>query len=132
MKRPEMRTQAGSTGGAEVSIANAVHLTERINSHHAAAIHHAEQVLVNARAAGELLLEAKDGCKHGEWLNWIEVNFAGTQATAWRYMRIAQKWDELETNYSHVNSLSIREALRLVRYGYSRKPYQNKTREGRA
>jgi len=48
---------ADSGDADEASAANTARLAERINHYHAAT-QHADQVLPNARAAGELLLEA--------------------------------------------------------------------------
>jgi hypothetical protein len=41
--------------------------------------------------AGKLLLEAKAGLKHGEWLPWLKTNFKLSQQTASVYMRLAEK-----------------------------------------
>lgn len=121
MKTPELRTQAGgSAGNAEASIANGVHLAERINALHREVQEHETQIILKARAAGELLLEVKQSLKHGEYLAWLEHNFDGSQATAWRYMRIAGRWGAITTNHSRVNDLSVTEALKLARYGHGR------------
>ena len=105
-------------------------LADRINSHHAAAVHHARAVLEHARAAGALLLEAKDSCKHGEWLDWLAVNFEGSEKTAQNYMRIARRWEYIvaAAKPQHVADLTVREALHLARYGYSRKTYRTEGR----
>jgi hypothetical protein len=42
------------------------------------------------RAAGEKLLDAKKQLKHGEFTSWVKKNFALSQYTANRYMRLAQ------------------------------------------
>jgi hypothetical protein len=107
-------------------------LADRINQHHAAAVKHAESAIEHARAAGELLLEAKNRCKHGEWLNWLAENVDVSQKTAWQYMRIAERWDEIRANHTRGYNLTVRKALKLARYGYSRKPYQNDGGERRA
>lgn len=126
MKKPEMRTQAGgSTGNAT----NSVPLAERINALHREVQEHRALALLKARAAGALLLEVKKSLKHGEYLAWLEANFEGSQPKAWRYTRVAERWDVIVAQYSRVNDLSINEALKLARYGYSRKTYPN---EGRA
>jgi Protein of unknown function (DUF3102) len=39
---------------------------------------------------GELLLEAKDSCAHGEWEDWLEREFAWSQDTAGNYMNSAR------------------------------------------
>ena len=105
-------------------------LATRINSHHAAAVLYARAALEHARAAGALLLEAKDSCKHGEWLPWLTVNFKGSEKTAQNYMRIARRWAYIvaAAKPQHVADLTVREALQLARYGYSRKTYRNEGR----
>lgn len=107
-----------SAGNAEASIANAVQLIARIDALHREIRDHEAQALLKARAAGELLLEAKANIKHGEWLLWLSENVTFSQKTAWQYMRIAECWGQLEPNYTHGYNLTIRQALRLVRYGY--------------
>ena len=109
-------------------------LADRINHHHTAAVKDAESALENARAAGKLLLEAKDTCKHGEWLLWIAANFVGSEKTAHNYMRVARRWPQImaTAKAQRVADLSLREALRLARYGYARKPYRNDGSERRA
>lgn len=52
--------------------------------------------LAHAIRAGELLTEAKDTCKHGEWLPWLADNFAFTRQTASGYMRLARHRDQME------------------------------------
>jgi hypothetical protein len=44
---------------------------------------------------GDLLIEAKDSCEHGEWGEWLETEFDWSQDTAKRYMdsaRLAAKF----------------------------------------
>jgi hypothetical protein len=38
---------------------------------------------------GELLLEAKDQCEHGDWLDWLDSEFDWSPTTADRYMKAA-------------------------------------------
>jgi hypothetical protein len=120
MKKATLGDVAGakySTGGATDSVP----LAERINALHHEVEQHKTQMLLKARTAGELLLEVKRSLKHGEYLAWLEANFEGSQPKAWRYTRIAERWDVIAANYSTVNDLSISEALRIARYGYGRR-----------
>lgn len=41
------------------------------------------------RAAGEMLLEAKAQVFHGEWIGWLQRNFAIPPRTAQKYMKLA-------------------------------------------
>lgn len=104
-------------------------LAERINSLHREVEQHKTQMLLEARAAGELLLEAKDTVKHGEWLDWLEANFEGSGRTARAYMRIAAHWEKIGFKMAEPSAnISIAEALKLARFGYSRKSYRNEGR----
>jgi len=89
-------------------------LAVQINDEH----HQAEAALntglQHARHAGELLLQAKKLCEHGEWLPWLEQNFDGSARTARAYTLIAQRWPELEAKWQRAANLSIRDALRLI------------------
>lgn len=126
MGTPQFNNQGGA-GGAGSSLA------DHINKHHHAAKKHARQAVLHARAAGELLLEAKNSVKHGEWLPWLETNFDGSQRTAHDYMRVARRWPQIEASvYSQrAANLTIREALRLARYGFGHKADHGMS-EGRA
>jgi hypothetical protein len=84
-------------------------LASRINKEHALAEQHAKTALEHVRNAGTLLLEAKGLCKHGEWLTWLEANFDSTRQTAANYMRLAERWEEL--NVKRVLHLPLRAAL---------------------
>ena len=114
MKRAAYDDAAGAQGGAEASIP----LADRINTLHREVREHELQGLLKARAVGELLLEAKAAVKHGEWLDWLAENADFSQKTAWQYMRIAECWSEIEPFYTRGYNLTIRKALKLVRYGY--------------
>jgi Protein of unknown function (DUF3102) len=39
---------------------------------------------------GDLFLEARDACEHGEWGQWLNNEFAWSQDTAERYMAVAR------------------------------------------
>ena len=104
-------------------------LIDRINTLHHKVEQHKTQILFEARTVGNLLLEAKDTVKHGEWLEWLETNFEGSGRTARAYMRIAVHWEKIEPKLAEGSAnLSISEALKLVRYGYNRKTYRNEGR----
>ncbi len=75
---------------------------------------HARGALEAARRAGELLLRAKAGIEHGQWLPWLAANVPGLSArTAQGYMRIAARWPELEKRNA-VAHVPLREALALL------------------
>ena len=74
--------------------------------------------LLHFRNSGEALLEAKQGCEHGEWLKWLSENFEGSHDTALNYMRIAQQWTTITAqqggNSERVRNLSLRGALQIA------------------
>ena len=113
MQKAPLDKSEAAQGSAEASIP----LIDRINSLHHEIEELSEQIIFKARDAGELLDHARNLVKHGEWRVWLEANFDGSFSTAWRYRRIYRRWDVL-SKVSRVNDLSIREALKIARYGY--------------
>lgn len=67
-----------------------------------------------ARAAGNLLIEAKARLRHGEWLPWVKANCRPAERTARLYMQIASQWDELQAKSATVADLTFREAGKLL------------------
>lgn len=99
----------------ETSFADVIELdllADRANEAHRQAEGAAYTALEFAREAGINLSAAKALCKHGEWLPWLEANFEGTRFTAARYMRLSEKWAEL--NVRSCAHLGIRQALELL------------------
>ena len=89
-------------------------LAEQINSHHAACERALGSAIEHALAAGKLLIEAKDQCRHGGWLPWLQQNFKGTARTAQRYMRLADRLPELEAKNDSVSHLTMQSAMKLL------------------
>jgi hypothetical protein len=89
-------------------------LAGRINAEHQQVETALRAGLEHARAAGELLLQAKAQCGHGRWLEWLKANVAFTDRTARRYMTIASRWEELTGKSDTVSDLSCRDALQLL------------------
>ena len=98
------------TGPAPVT---AEGFAERINTAHRAASDAAQSALLHAREAGRLLVEAKATVGHGKWTGWLRDNVEFSERTARGYMRIAERWPELE-NRQRVAGLSLRSALKLL------------------
>jgi hypothetical protein len=86
----------------------------QINEQHRLCEQSLKAGLVHARNAGEILLQVKAGCRHGEWLSWLAANCQMSEQTGQRYMRIARSWPELEAKASRVTDLSYRDALKLL------------------
>ena len=70
---------------------NPEEIATRINEEHSRAYVKARDALSHARAAGELLIEAKSLLKHGEWGNWLAENVSFSESTAQNYMRLGMK-----------------------------------------
>ena len=97
-----------ATGGNLATLANL------INQAHQSVQAAITEGLQHAKAAGELLLQAKAQCPHGAWGSWLDDNFQGSDRTAQRYMTIAKRWPELEAKATRVSDLPFREAVKLL------------------
>lgn len=85
-------------------------LAEIANREHALAMQSGVAMIQHAATAGFALIDAKKQMAHGEWLPWLDENFAPSQQTASRYMIVAR-------NYSHASNLeeaSIRKILKAA------------------
>lgn len=51
---------------------------------------HAKGMLLEAKYAGDRLLEAKASCKHGEFKAWVQENTRVLYRTARRYMQVSK------------------------------------------
>jgi hypothetical protein len=89
-------------------------LAARINAEH----HQAETALraglQHAKNAGELLIKAKEQCRHGEWLPWLRANVEFSERTAQAYMRVAKRWEELEAKAQALADLTFEDGLKLL------------------
>ncbi len=76
----------------------------KINREHEAALLDAKSAVEHARAAGRLLLEAKERCPNGEWGKWLSANCNDISVrTAQRYMVIVRN--------PEIKAESVREAI---------------------
>jgi DNA-binding Xre family transcriptional regulator len=89
-------------------------LAQRINEEHRKVEVAMGNALKHARRAGKLLVEAKEGMPHGEWLGWLEANFEGSERVAQMYMRVHSHWAEIEANTKSVSDLTLTGALRAI------------------
>src|ERR1700738_3377055 len=85
-------------------------LAARINAEHEAAGGALKHSLQHAIAAGELLLEAKDQLKHGQWLPWLRDHCQISERTVRLYMRVAKN----KTEIGNVADLTVRGAVALL------------------
>lgn len=89
-------------------------LAQRINAEHQAATNKAREAIDHARRAGELLLEAKAACKHGEWLSWLKSNCSVGERQARNYIKLAKGWNAIQSKSAPGADLTIKGALRLL------------------
>jgi hypothetical protein len=85
-------------------------LAARINAEHEAAGGALKRSLQHAIAAGELLLEAKDQLKHGQWLPWLKGHCQISERTVRLYMRVAKNTAQI----GNVADLTVRGAVALL------------------
>ncbi|MDV2994979.1 MAG: hypothetical protein N4J56_004633 [Chroococcidiopsis sp. SAG 2025] len=86
------------------------------------AVMNGDRNLTNAlecfKRAGQLLLEQKQDCKHGEFQKWVEDNCGFSYRSAKNYMELEQNWSLLSNVKEKGNGvalLSLRGALKLIR-----------------
>jgi hypothetical protein len=89
-------------------------LAERINAEHEQAEAGLRAGLLHARNAGELLIQAKAQVPHGGWLPWLAENVCFSERTAQAYMRVARRWEELQSNPQRVADLPFRRAVEAL------------------
>lgn len=61
----------------------------QINQHHQTATGNAITAVKHAEAAGQLLLQVKEGLPHGQFTNWIKANLRVSPRQCQRYMDVA-------------------------------------------
>ena len=86
-------------------------LARRIQKEHRAASDAASRAVQHARAAGQLLISAKQQLKHGAWLPWLREHCHLSTRAAQCYMQLARL---SKRDAQRVADLSLREALRAV------------------
>jgi hypothetical protein len=99
---------------AEIAEARLAKLAKQINETHASVLSSVRASLDHAIECGRLLTEARDQVEHGDWLPWIQANFAGSEQSARAYARIFEHRAEISANRQRAGDLSIRGALKLI------------------
>ena len=90
-------------------------LAAEIRAEHDAAQHAAETATKHAIRCGLLLIEAKDGLTHGQWLPWLQKHCALSERTGQAYMRLARKHGELNAKKAQrVADLPVRDAMKEI------------------
>jgi Protein of unknown function (DUF3102) len=89
-------------------------LAARIRAEHEATAIALRRSIAHAIAAGELLIEAKDLLKHGEWLPWLRDHCVMSERTAQLYMRCSRARKEIEANTQQFADLNLNEVAALL------------------
>ena len=98
-------------------------LAKRICGEHTAYVAATQAALTAVRSSldhalrvGDLLIEAQQGVRHGEWENWVERNCRMSERTAQDYMRIARHREAVEAKARAAADLrpGIKAALKLI------------------
>lgn len=72
----------------------------------------AASAVEHACRAGELVIQAKEACPHGEWGKWLRENAEVSERTARAYMQLAKRCRELPPGErQRVADLPLRQAL---------------------
>jgi hypothetical protein len=70
--------------------------------------------LAKAKGIGDLLVEAKSMVARGDWSAWLETYFPGSERSAQGYMRLSNRWDEIETKSAETADLTIDAAMKFL------------------
>jgi hypothetical protein len=109
------RTVTPKQAPKKEAVTEALSLVERIREAHFDAEHGLQTAMRRAWDAGNLLLQAKEECKHGEWEDWIKANLPFKVRTAQFYMQIARKWDgKIDPKAQWIALLPLASALKLL------------------
>lgn len=86
-------------------------LAQQIRQGHEQLLTSMSNSLLEARKLGQLLAVAKEKCKHGQWLPWLQDNCGLATRTAQAYMRIDREWSQLTQNAQGLAYLKVEDAL---------------------
>jgi hypothetical protein len=90
-------------------------LAKQINQEHNECESAFKAGVQHALNAGELLIQAKALCHHGEWGRWLKDNCQFSERTAQAYMRVARELPGLDGDKAQrVAEMSFRETLALL------------------
>src|SRR3990170_1914443 len=110
MSKLSLGVQKAVTSGAVMRLVEPTGLAATANREHALARQSAEGMFEHALLAGQALLSAKAGMKHGDWLPWLEANFDGSERIAQLYMKVASNPQRV----ADLEDPSLRSALAAV------------------
>ncbi len=106
-----------STDTMNINETDLTRLAGEIRAAHEAAVSamNRADALEHARNVGQLLLEAKELCGHGQWLPWLEANCSDIGARQIQKLtKLAKNWNAIAPRLTPDSQLSIEGALRLL------------------
>jgi len=65
-------------------------IIDQINNHHTNAMKQANDAVESAKAAVELLFQAKANLPQGTWIGWLTAHLSGPDRQAQRYMAVTE------------------------------------------
>ncbi|CAO3418926.1 hypothetical protein [Azospirillum doebereinerae] len=90
-------------------------LAREVNDAHSQVQYHAKGMLLEAKRAGEALLQAKGLCPRGTFDTWLTQNTRVKRAMAYRYMQVAERFTQLpSTAVDDLADVSIRDFLGIA------------------
>jgi hypothetical protein len=106
----------GRAMSTDISRSNSLtDLAARIKAEHQATSDALKDSVQHAIKAGELLLEAKEQLKHGQWLPWLSEHCEISERSAQLYMRVAKNKETIEEQIRNgVADLSLNQAAALL------------------
>ena len=108
-----MESTLTTTNGKPATVVTS-DLASEINTEHQACMQAAGKAIDHALRCGDLLIEAKGTCQHGEWQGWLAEHFKGAARTARGYMQLADNRELLESKRRTSAVLGIDGALKLL------------------
>jgi hypothetical protein len=88
-------------------------LLERFTTSHHAVLGFIRRAVLHARDAGEILTEIKRRVPRGQWLLWLKDHQIGF-STAANYIRVFERWSEVEANLQDDANFTLTDALKLL------------------
>src|SRR5262249_48041024 len=103
-------------------------LAARFRIEHEAAQNAVGAELRHSMAAGDVLIAMKEQVGHGEFQKCCTTYFSSVASRTLRqYMQLAAARATIEAKWHHDATLSVRDALRLIRFGSSKKSEPRKS-----
>ena len=90
-------------------------LAADIRAEHEASKDAAKRAVYHAMKCGKLLIQVKEGFRHGQWIPWLKDSCQISVRTAQAYMRLSRRHAEMDAEEAQrITHLSLRDALDCV------------------